>query len=296
MRPLLKIGLVAALTIAVIGSVARARSAGVERDKQAVVRLTDKLKTVCVGRFLIDMPEDARVELGQARVDGFTVSAYDEASEDFENRVSEREAQIKAMPDRLGGNKNLESVHEVTTESGLVGKIFVHSRTVTEGTQANGLQLERYRYEGVTVEALVHGHGVSIDVSSEGRDPAWIKDMPVLVGKLVANPDNRIPDEPGFCIDHAYIRDPLTADQREQVTMFAGLPTHPDVDFMLIISAGIKPDKQGLLERSSAAEERLSSEEKMRVSKLRAAPREIADLPGEELIELFHEENDARVH
>jgi hypothetical protein len=34
----------------------------------------------------------------------------------------------------------------------------------------------------------------------------------------------------------------------------------------------------------------------MRVSKLRAAPREISGLPGEELVELFVEENDARVH
>lgn len=78
--------------------------------------------------------------------------------------------------------------------------------------------------------------------------------------------------------------------------MFAGLPSHPDVDFMMILAAGLNPDEQGLLERSSAAEERLSLTEKSRVTKLRAAPREIAGLPGEELVELFVEDNDARVH
>jgi hypothetical protein len=36
--------------------------------------------------------------------------------------------------------------------------------------------------------------------------------------------------------------------------------------------------------------------EKMRISKLRAAPREISGLLGEELVERFVEENDARVH
>ena len=101
-------------------------------------------------------------------------------------------------------------------DTGLVGKVFVHSRTVTEGTQGNGLGVERYRYEGLTVEAMVHGEGVSVDLVSKGRGPAWIGDVPELVKKLVANPGNRIPDEAGFCLDRAYVRDPLTAEQKER--------------------------------------------------------------------------------
>ncbi len=268
----------------------------VRQDKHEVARMTEKMKTVCVGRFLIDMPEEAQVELTQARIDGFNIAAFDETLSEFETRVAGREQEINAKPDRLGGSKNLELVRDVNTANGLTGKIFVHSRSVTEGTQGKGLEVERYRYAGVTVEALVHGNGVSIDFSSEGRDPAWVKDLPALVDKLVANPDSRIPEEPGFCIGRAYFRDPLTADQAEQISMFAGLPSHPDVDFMLILAAGLNPDEQSLLERSSAAEERLSPAEKMRVTTLRAAPRKIAGLHGEELVELFVEDNDARVH
>ncbi|QOY92343.1 hypothetical protein IM543_11870 [Massilia sp. UMI-21] len=241
---MLKIGLVTALFLVVIASFARAWSIGVERDKQAVTRLTNKLKTVCVGRFLIDVPDEAEIELRQARIDGFDIAPFSETAQDFLKRVADRELQIKAKPDYLGGSKNLEAVREVKTSSGLVGKIFIHSRTVEEGTQGNGLGgVERYRYEGITTEALVHGHGISIDLFFEDRDPDFIEDLHALVNQLVANPANHTPTEPGFCMDRVYVRDPLRAKQREQIMMFARLPRHPDVEFMFIDLRSRKPSQ-----------------------------------------------------
>ena len=267
------------------------------RDQREVARMTDKMKTVCVGRFLIDVPEEAEIELRQARIDGFDIASFNETEQEFQKRVQDREAQITAKPDYLGGSKNMESAREVKTSSGLVGKIFIHGRTVDEGTQGNGLGgVERYRDEGITTEALVHGHGISIDLFYEDRNPDLIEDLPTLVNQLVANPDNRIPSEPGFCIDRAYVRDPLAADQLEQIMMFGRLPSHPDVEFMFIVAAGLKPEAQGVLERNEAADEALSMAERMRVTRLRAAAREIGGLAGEELAELVVEENEARGH
>lgn len=259
--------------------------------------MTDKMKTVCVGRFLIDVPEEAEIELRQARIDGFDIASFNETEEEFQERVTDREAQIKAKPDYLGGNKNMESAREVKTDSGLFGKIFIHSRKVQEGTQGNGLGgVERYRHEGITTEALVHGDGVSIDLSYENRALKWVEDLPRLVSQLVANPDSRIPTEPGFCMDRVYVRDPLRADQREQIMMFGRLPSHPDIEFMFIVAAGVKPEPQGVLERNQAADEALSMAERMRITRLREAPREIGGLAGEELAELVVEENEARGH
>lgn len=200
-----------------------------EQDRKTVAGMTAKMKTLCVGRFLINLPEEAQVELSEARIDGFRISAFDETPEEFQKRVAGREAQIRATPDRFGDNKNLESARDVKTDSGLVGKIFRHSRTVNEGTQGDGMGgVERYRDAGITTEALVHGHGISIDLFFANRGLEWIEDLPRLVKQLVTNPDNGIPAEPGFCMDRAYVRDPLTADQREQITMFSRLPSHPD--------------------------------------------------------------------
>lgn len=268
-----------------------------EQDRKTVAAMTAKMRTLCVGRFLIDLPEEARVELSEARIDGFKVLAFDETPEEFQKRLADREAQIRAVPDWLGGNKNLESARDVKTDDGLVGKVFMHSRKVNEGTQGNGMGgVERYRDEGISTEALVHGHGISIYLFYANRGLEWIEDLPKLVKQLVTNPDNGIPAEPGFCMDRAYVRDPLTADQREQITMFARMSNHPDVEFMLILSAGLKPDERGVLERTEEADAGLSMTQRMRISRLRAAPREIGGLAGEELAELVIEENDARVH
>lgn len=258
--------------------------------------MTQKMKTVCVGRLLIDLPEEAEAELTRARIGGFDIVAFNETADAFQKRVQDREAQLRAKPDQLGGNRNLELAREIHTDSGLTGKIFVHTRTVTEGTAANGLELERYRYESVSAEALVHAAGISIDLEADDYDPGKVDALSKLLTQLVANPGNAIPSEPGYCIAHAYVKDPLKASQGEQIMMLARLPSHPDIDLMLILSAGLKPDKHGLLARSEAAVGRLSMAEKARVSTLRAAPREIGGLPGEELVELFVEESDARVH
>lgn len=265
------------------------------RDHKIAAQVTDKIKTVCVGRFLIDMPETSKVELVRPTINGFDIASFKETHAEFQARVATRESEIRATPDQLGGDTSLELAKEVKTNSGLVGKLFAHSRTVTEGTAANGLELERHRYEAVSLEAFVHGEGITIYLGSKGHDPARIGDLPALIAKLVANPDSRIPTESGFCIDHAYVRDPLGADQLEQITMFSELPSHPDVDFTLYLQAGLKPD-EGILKRGAASEAERPLLDRMRITRLRAAPRKIGQFTGEELVRSILEFDGTRVY
>lgn len=300
MKRFLENKFVKVLAVVALAGLAGACAIGAIREKQdklETAKMTEKMKTVCVGRFLIDLPEEARVALTKPRIDGFDVETLlGESDADFWTRVARREDNIRTTPDRLGGKKNLESVRDVKTDSGLVGKIFVHSRKVTEGQSSDGLTVDHYRYEGVTVEALVHANGVSFNLSAENRDPGRIESLPRLVAQLVANPDNRIPTESGYCIDRAYFRDPLTAAEREQITMMANLPSRPDIEFLLLLMAGTKPDENGLIARRAESDANLAPDEKMRISKLRAAPRTIAGLTGDELAERFTEENHSVVY
>jgi hypothetical protein len=275
-----------------IGQVREKREVA-RRDQQEVARMTKEMKTVCIGRFMIDMPEETRLELTQPRIDGFDISSFDEPEADFQTRLAQREARLRAAPDRLGGNKNLETAMDVKTENGVVGKIFVHSRNVAEGTRARGLALERYRDEGVAIEALVHGHGMSFDLSASDYDPDLIENLGKLVAKLVPNPSNKAPKEPGFCLYRAWFRDPLTADQGEEIMMHAHLPSHPDIRFLAILAAGAKPATQTLLERSAITEAALAPDEKKRVSRLRAERRTIGGITGDELVRRVVEQNDS---
>jgi hypothetical protein len=261
------------------------------RDQQEVARMTREMKTVCIGRFLIDMPEETRLELARPRIDGFDISSADEPDADFRGRLGQREASLRAVPDRLGGNRNVESARDVRTDNGVVGKIFVHGRTVHEGTQLRGLEQERYRYEHVAVEALVHGQGMSFDLSAEKYDPDQVENLFKLVAKLVPNPTNEAPTEPGFCVYRAWFRDPLTADQGEEIMMHAQLPKHPDIEFLAILAAGNKPTSPGLPERSAQTEGSLPADVKKRVFRLPGDPRTIGGITGDELVRRVTEKN-----
>jgi len=261
-----------------------------------VARMTGKMKTVCVGRFLIDLPADAEVELARPNIHGFDIAVFSEDEAEFQARLAHRETELKAKAGQSAMARNLESATEVKTENGVTGKVFVHNRMVSEGTRARGLEIERYRNEGISIEALVHAGGLSVDMAAEYYDPDKLANLPQLVSQLVPNPEGHIPREPGFCLDRAYFREPLASEQGERVMMFARLPSHPDVEFMLILAAGQKPDEETLLERGTAAEGRFSLLDRMRFSTLRAAPREIGGLPGEELVRRVVEENDAHVY
>ncbi|MFC5460687.1 T6SS immunity protein Tli4 family protein [Massilia niabensis] len=266
------------------------------QDRHEVVRMTEKMKTVCVGRFLLDLPKEAQITFSTPRIDGFTVVIFPETLDEFQTRLAEREALIKAKPDRLGGDRNLEVAKEVRGDGGMTGKLLVHSRAVKEGTASNGLEIERYRHEGVAVEALMHGNGVSVNLASDFYFPDMVGNVLKLAVKLVPNPENKVPAEPGFCMDGAYLRDPLTADQLEQITMFARLPSNPDIRFLLILAAGLQPDKDGLIERDAATKSQFSPTERMRFSRLRAAPRTIGGIYGEEVVKRVHELNDSIVY
>jgi hypothetical protein len=285
---------IAAVAASVVFGQVREAEAG-RRDQADVARMTQKMKTVCIGRFLIDMPNETHLELRGPRIDGLDISSFDESEADFQVRLAQREAKLRATPDRLGGYRNLESVREVKTENGVFDKIFVHGYTVREGTRNRGLELERYRFEGIALEAMLHGQGMSFALAANNYDPDIIENLPRLVAKLVPNPHNQIPTEPGFCIDRAWFREPLTADQGEEVMMSAQLPSHPDIEFLILMAAGNKPSEQSLLERSAVVDAKLSIFDKMHVSNLRASPRPIGGLSGDELVTRFSEKNDALV-
>lgn len=157
-----------------------------------------------------------------------------------------------------------------------------------------------------------------------------------MVNQHVANPENRIPAEPEFCMDRADVRDPFRADQLERVAMFARLPGHPDIEIKLMGSAGLKPEprgvdqaclrdpltaeqgetittsaqlfthpdlhfplllaagigasKEGLIERSNAAQKWQTVVDTKRFKQLRAAPRTIHGITGDELAESISED------
>jgi hypothetical protein len=260
------------------------------RDKYEVAKMTEKTKTVCVGRFLIDLPEKAEHSFLPPTIDGFGIWVESESAEAFAARIAAEEGDIRAKPDYLGGNKNLEAVKEIRTDSGLVGKIFVFGRKVTSGYAGYGEDREHYHYENVEVAGNVHTNGLSFSFSAELYDPDLVMgNLTKLISQLVPNPDNKIPTEPGFCIDRGFFRAPPVVDQGERarlesMTLSIKLPGHPDLNIKFGTAAGLKRDGPSLLERNEKVRGEATLNAAARTKDLFAGKRLINGIRGEQVL------------
>jgi hypothetical protein len=248
------------------------------QDRTKVAKMTERMKTVCVGRFLIDLPQEAEVSLGRAFLDGFDITTVAESETAFTERVRVREAEIGSQPNEQG-KKSLELAKELNYGD-VRGKLLVFGRWSTSWNESG----KRKRVEAVALSGFAHHKekAVSFDFSAKNYDPRRIDKLPKLMAKVVTRGDQRIPAEPGFCIDRALVTDPLSAEQNESVTMFAGLPGHSDLAIVFSTIAGTRQGP-GMLARSAKATARLPFFMRAAFRTLREGSRTVNGLPGEEL-------------
>lgn len=208
--------------------------------------MTKQMKTVCVGRFLIDVPSEAAVTFGSAAVDYFRITNLGiESQEQFSARLAQREVEINGKKNEAGAS-NMERIDEVD-HHGVIGKIYVFGRTSTYGFHGD----TKIVYLGVEVNGYVHVNGTTFSFISNDYNPDESGNLARLLKQLTPLGHGEIPKQDGFCLDGAFVRDPLTVEQAESITVFAGLSSHGDLGIALSTMAG-KESGPGLIERSDA--------------------------------------------
>jgi hypothetical protein len=257
------------------------------RDRSEVAKMTEKMKTVCVGRYLIDVPNVAEVNLTHERIDGFEIESSEEAELAFRQRVAAREAEIShgaGAPPGIGANRIVES-HDLHVP-GMIGRVITFGRTRSH----EFIEGRRVNVEWVTVEAHAHIDGLSFTLSAKYVDEADARAVDALLARLQLRAEDEIPAVPGFCVSRALFTEPLPAHKSEQVAMHLSMPDHPDLALTLLTVAGGHPGP-GLLARYTQMDANAGADEILRVSKLRSDRRSINGLAGEEIIERIRELN-----
>jgi hypothetical protein len=246
-------------------------------DSYTVGRLTEQMKTACVGRFLVNLPASMEFSYGQVFVDGLWISSQEENREAFDARVLERQAEIDASLEK----------REDYDKHGFAGKILVFGRSITKG-QENGKPRE---WRSVKLEAYVHSNGTSFNFRADGYDPELIGDLRTLIDKLRLVPGKDVPTAAGFCFGPGMFVDPLPAAYTEGVVMFAGFRDHPDLALALHTRAGTRPDQESRLERDAAVDAEMPLWQKPLMDKLRKGKRSIGGIEGDEVAERWTELN-----
>jgi len=262
-------------------------------NKEVVKNMTQKMMTVCVGRFLVDLPEGAEVSFGPARVAGVTVVAmpgYTEARNAAE--LGQREqvlSQQKNEYDKPSLEKKIQA-DAVNFKSTIL--YYGREKPLTEiqfGKKVVGTE------EGISVEGFgLHNDFLYKFKAEHLASPRFENNLLELVKKFEARSMDSVPSQPGFCTENGLIHDPVSAEDNESVTMFASLKGHPDVAIRLDTSVNHKRLEESLLARD--AQNSVKLENANSIKTFRRRQRALNGIDGEEVLDKFKEANGTSAH
>lgn len=278
-----------ALAIVLILAAQRVYS-GAEGKKMTEVINAMKMRPVCVGRFLIDVPADAQISYRSAFVSGWDISTdSDETDDAFAARLKQKEAELLAAKNEKGQN-SLEAAKNIVT-SEVSGRMFLYGREWLYHLE-NGKRIDS---EVVGLRAHVRTNHVSFNFSGKIFRDTDAPELAQLATQVRSRNEDEIPSEPGFCFERGLLVEPLTAKQGEGIAMFVTLKNHPDVSIALSSYAGVA-ESDPLLQRDARSKETFSAEDRLRFARLRAGTRAVNGTVGQELIEKVAEHNGTTGH
>lgn len=203
-------------------------------EKNNLTKLTENLNAHCVGRYLIDMPEDTLVS-GGAKIQGVTIESeiisQDVYQKDIANRGSELRGQksIDAYPflyadDEVDGPNTHYFIHRGGVSKDPGNRVF-------EAYKWDHGYRFKFRIDGTdflhpdqTQDPLVKQIGIKSDVPEKTH---LIFD---LVKRLRWRESGEIPMEPGICFLGAFL--PGKATGRESAWAQFVLEKNPDVSLI----------------------------------------------------------------
>lgn len=261
------------------------------QDTRTEQQMTQKMKTVCVGRLTVDLPAGAEVSFTDARVGAVTISVepgYDAGK--AAAAIAEREAALAGETNELGK----PSLERRTTVDGidLQATLLYSGREKAVTRTQNGLPVTGD--EGITVEAFVLKDDLFYRFRGEGlASPKNDQVVHDLVRNFASRPAESVPSEPGFCTENGIIHGTTPPLPYENVTMFATLKGHPDVAIRLD-TAVLKKPEEPLLSRH--AKNDTATEFANSIKYLGKQARELNGIAGEEVLVRVKEANGTSAH
>jgi hypothetical protein len=224
------------------------------QEKHTVSEMTTKMETRCVGRYLIDLPDDASPS-GFATVQGVNIDVDAMSQQQYEEEIAHREAELKAI-------KSIDT-YPILFSSGEAwekgSRYFIH-RGTPHDDPGNRI-IEGYKWDSgfrfkLSIEA-------SDFTNPDQTDDPLVKKMAVkndvpekhrlvfnLLKRLRGRTEDDIPTEPGLCFAGGFLSG--RADRGEKVVVSYVLGHRQDVSFDFKIHSDIR-EEQSLLQRGAQA-------------------------------------------
>ncbi|WP_426336668.1 T6SS immunity protein Tli4 family protein [Pseudoduganella sp. R-31] len=200
-------------------------------------------KTICVGRFLIDVPMNVEVSLGSTTVGGWDIVPIGREGEDeFNQRVQTREAELTSLKNEKQW-QSLERTIEIRNPN-VKGKLFVYDRKWQYHLEWG----KRVESQAISFEAIVYSMGKTYALSAALRSDDHLEHYLRLAGQVDSSEFGKLAGQPGFCFGEGFVHEPLSIQDHEFVMMFLGIKERPDLAIAISTWAGIDLEAP-LLER-----------------------------------------------
>ncbi|MYN19963.1 hypothetical protein GTP81_24780 [Rugamonas sp. FT107W] len=243
-----------------------------------VAQLFTKTKTICVGRFLIDVPQEAEVVYGPTYLP-WPITAYPGKGESIDMVVAERLSELDAEKAWASG--------PLLDNDSSVGKIVngaMPNQKIVFGVSKGSSRIYRIdSYIRVNDDLFIQ----RADPISSKKDAA-VRELNVIAESLRSRGELEIPTQPGVCIEAGFVSD-HTMPSHEALNIGVRLFEFPDVHLALSVT------KKNAFVESDALEPRLRQAEEMasrsgntawysRIKTLRRGRREIGKWHGFEML------------
>ena len=251
-------------------------------DTQSIARVNSafaKVKTVCIGRFLIDVPWESTIVYGPARLPHM-IERLPGKGEAFEALISERVAAINSTERAL-------AYGPLTAPGSLLGQVLdgaiPNQKLVFGVDRATGAfyQIDSY----LRVGKDVYVQSLSSPMNWYKKSVAELNEIGPLIKPRY---DDEVPVEPGICIDGAFVVSPAKPIY-EYVTLGVKLDQFDGVLFsMELVNKDVLVESDALEPRLKAAEKRIRDSGAGswfdRIKFIRRGRRDIAVWKGFELL------------
>ena len=251
------------------------------------------MKTVCVGRFLIDIPEGSAIQFSAARISGVEISPWPDYSE------AKLKGDVDARVEEIGEKKNeydLPSLEKrlVADAVNFNASVLYYDRQkpltmVSGGTKVIGTD------DAISVEAFgLHGSTAYHFKGEHFTVPRFENNVLDIVKRFEAQQDNEIPSAAGFCVERGLVHEPIAPSDNESITLFAAVKGHPDIAIRLDTMVNTERLQEPLLARD--AKNRVKLEHPSNFKSLQKRARSVNGIEGEELLDKVREQNGTNAH
>lgn len=237
------------------------------------MKSTNQANTYCLGRFLIDLPNDAEIvaQTAEYRWDKVKVT---------------RQPSAKAFQEMIAAKEKIlrETKHE--EEPSLL-------KHISRGDDGNTTVMVFWETPETTYVYETEGHKWAKSVrfllkGSADDDRALSKAEKITrsLSELRYRDPKEIPAEPGFCVEQGFFAGEPAMPHYEYAYVYFRLKAHPDVVVTATTRMVMKDDHEGLLDRIDRKSKDTGLLELLnRIKVLRRGKHPAGDIPGEDYLQ-----------